>query len=48
MALEAADEESRSVTSKQACRISVSWFVSIGYDTNLAELLCESELIHAQ
>lgn len=48
MALETADEESRSAASKRACRISVSCFVSIGRDANLAELRYESELIHDQ
>lgn len=48
MASETADEGSRSAASKRACRISVSCFISIGRDANLAELRYESELIHDQ
>lgn len=48
MALETADEEFRSTASKRACRISVSCFVSVGCDSNLAELCYKLELIHDQ
>lgn len=48
MTLETADGESRTATSKRACRISVSCFVSVDCDAHLAELRYESELIHDQ